>query len=294
MFGLFTRWPSRKSALPVQKTIRLALEGLEIRDCMSAPVLSLNFTATPVANHQVQLNGYLTTDSPATITFSGAATGTMTGAGTGTFSFLANGGTPGAVYAVAVDQSNLTSNSIYTTYSPPNSPSLWFSVMNAYQNYVTISGQVSSVDQANNQVIISGVVSASGTPAATDATGHFSLTIYAPSLGNVQVSFTDSWGQNTTGTGAVTSDAPIVSNFGGECEELDGWTFTGHVTAPSPQGLIVTFTGLPELEGDTVQVDAQGNFSFSVELQPDERGTVTAQTTDWFGQASNIAFTFVF
>jgi hypothetical protein len=70
------------------------------------------------------------------------------------------------------------------------------------------------------------------------------------------------------------------------------WKFSGTVTDPNPAGLTVTFGGQPvSLNGHTATTDANGNFSFSIQLNTDgsDNGIVTAQTTDSQGLQSNVA-----
>ena len=44
-----------------------------------------------------------------------------------------------------------------------------------------------------------------------------------------------------------------------------------------------------DLRGKTVAVDSSGDFDFTIQLEPGQLGTATAQTTDWWGQNSNLA-----
>ena len=53
--------------------------------------------------------------------------------------------------------------------------------------------------------------------------------------------------------------------------------------------MTVTFGGLPTLVGTTVNTAADGSFTLTIKLQDGENGTATAQTTDVWGQASNVA-----
>ena len=94
-------------------------------------------------------------------------------------------------------------------------------------------------------------------------------------------------GPSTTATRGPTI---VVTAQEGENGE---WTFTGHVEANSPGGLIVTFGGLPTLRGQTTDVDEHGNFSLTIQLGECEGGRVTAQTIDWEGFRSNVAEDFV-
>ncbi len=80
-------------------------------------------------------------------------------------------------------------------------------------------------------------------------------------------------------------------------EDGDGWwTFDGVVDDESPRGLIVRFGGLPSLEGQVAEVADDGTFSVQIQLQRTpvcEEGRVTAQTTDWHGNPSNVAEAYV-
>jgi hypothetical protein len=64
------------------------------------------------------------------------------------------------------------------------------------------------------------------------------------------------------------------------------WTFTGTVSDPSSAGLQVQLAGV---YGAVVTVGTDGTFSVTVQLAPGVTGNVTAQTTDWWGQQSNLA-----
>ena len=43
------------------------------------------------------------------------------------------------------------------------------------------------------------------------------------------------------------------------------------------------------MDGQSTTVDANGDFSFTIEIPDGEEGGVSAQTTDWWGLASNQA-----
>jgi hypothetical protein len=86
---------------------------------------------------------------------------------------------------------------------------------------------------------------------------------------------------------------PFISEFHA-CEGTkDWWTFQGVIEASNPAGLIIHFSGLPSLKDQTTAVNADGTFRLPIRLQNGEEGMATAQTTDWDGQASNIAQDYV-
>ena len=94
---------------------------------------------------------------------------------------------------------------------------------------------------------------------------------------------------------------PEIVDFSASEGEGGWWTFSGRVDAEKrgalkPGGLIVEFGGLPSLEGQTTEVDTNGTFSLTIRLRNAprcEEGIATAQTSDWFGQPSNLAEDYV-
>jgi hypothetical protein len=74
-----------------------------------------------------------------------------------------------------------------------------------------------------------------------------------------------------------------------EAEEVENglYHFTGQVTAAQPGGLTVTFQGISPLNGYTVVTNADGSFSFTIQVQ--SSGTVAASTSDGMGRKSNTA-----
>ena len=95
---------------------------------------------------------------------------------------------------------------------------------------------------------------------------------------------------------APSQTAPVIDSF--TAQEMDyGWyQFMGHVTDDRPTaGLIVTFGGVPSLEGKTAVVSDAGTFSLLVQVKTDgsDSGTVTAQTVDTDGNPSNVAMCYI-
>jgi hypothetical protein len=88
--------------------------------------------------------------------------------------------------------------------------------------------------------------------------------------------------------------APRIDSFGA-AEVAHGWyQITGHVTANSPEGLVIRFEGIPSLEGKTATADANGNFTLVFEVKTDgsDSGIICAQTTQ-NGVNSNTALTYI-
>ena len=88
--------------------------------------------------------------------------------------------------------------------------------------------------------------------------------------------------------------APNIDTFAA-VEVAHGWyTISGHVASANPNGLVVTFAGVPSLAGQTAVVDANGNFSITIQVATDgsDIGTISAQTIQG-GTLSNTALTYM-
>ena len=76
--------------------------------------------------------------------------------------------------------------------------------------------------------------------------------------------------------------APRIINFAGAETDLGWYRFTGKVVdATTVGGLVVTFAGVPSLEGRTTTTAADGTFTITVRVNTDgtDAGEVRAQTT---------------
>jgi hypothetical protein len=141
-------------------------------------------------------------------------------------------------------------------------------------------------------VTFSGVVSGS---ANTDASGNFSLTTTAQALGTFQATTRDLWELSSDTVTVLRSNAPVITDFQASRDTTGSCKFTGKVTDESGTATMVVLGGLPSLDsGPTkVTIGAGGTFEVTVLLQPGETGTATVQTTDGWGQSSNVATTLV-
>ena len=90
-----------------------------------------------------------------------------------------------------------------------------------------------------------------------------------------------------TVTDVVENAAPVISDFVASNYEGNSWVFTGTVVDEYPEGLYVDFGGV--LDGYSIYVEADGSFTFYIELPPDTDSIVTAVTTDLEGLTSNTA-----
>jgi hypothetical protein len=163
-----------------------------------------------------------------------------------------------------------------------------FMVSSIYHTTVTVMGTVTDEDPGSCWINISGAMTGS---TMANAQGHFSYTATANSLGTVRAAAVDGQGYVSALASAQISSSPsTITNFTAVHAFGTTWIFQGTVTCPSgASGLIVDFGGLPSLNGQTTTVNSNGTFSLSMTLASGESGLATAQTTDWWGQESNVA-----
>ena len=121
-----------------------------------------------------------------------------------TYTFTAAANDAGTVEASCADCWSQQSNVATATLTP--SPTVTLSVQMNGQNSVTLSGDVTADNPAGLKVTFTGVVSVS---TVTDSSGHFSVTLNASRLGEVQATTTDDLGQSSdTATATLTCAAP--------------------------------------------------------------------------------------
>jgi hypothetical protein len=196
----------------------------------------------------------------------------------------------GTVHAVAVD--GLGNSASRDANIIVANPVVSLSVTYGSQRIVTLSGQVTDLDQGSLTVTIGGKVTGS---VGTRADGSFSYTAIATGLGAVQATTVDLWGlASNVAALTLTCNAPIISNFTASQVSGTSWTFSGVVSHASPAGLTVNLGGLASLTNVTASVKSDGSFTVTVQLKPGESGIATAQTTDWWGQTSNLALANVY
>jgi hypothetical protein len=293
MVALFGR-PRRKPVGASRHRQRLSLERLERRDCpaymaMGSPLgpVILSFGAHVLPGHMVRLSGVVTDSNPAgvSVSFSGAANGGATCDDSGYFSYTAPDARLGSVTAIACDAMELTSRPVNKVILVPP-PVVALALTYGSQRTVTLSGQVTDLDASSLSINFTGVVTGS---VNVNPNGSFTLTTTATGLGAIQASTTDLWGQlSNTAQVIVSSPPPVVINFTATPVGGNTWTFSGSVSDPSAAGLTVQLGGVSGLSG-TATVLADGTFSVTVQLPEGVDGYATAQTTDWWGQQSNVA-----
>ncbi len=286
MLGLFMRSPRKRGSSPVRRP-RLRLEELEPRHCPSGLAIT-SLSAVALAGQQLQLTGTVSDADPASVrvSFGGVASGSATPDANGNFSYTGSASGLGTVSAWATDGQMMMSSTVSTQLTKA-APTLTLSVTYGARNSITLSGTVTDLDPGARTVSFTGALSASTT---TDSGGNFSFTTTSAQLGTIQAFTTDVYGQPSPNAQVTVScAAPVITNFIASQEPQGYWTFSGTVTAASPAGLTVTFGGLPNLSGQSVQVASDGSFSLYIKLPAGQDGTVTVQTTDWWGQMSNQA-----
>ncbi|HEV3238132.1 MAG TPA: hypothetical protein VGZ25_14175 [Gemmataceae bacterium] len=236
----------------------------------------------------VSLHGTLTDTDPSTtwVSLGGKVQGSVEADASGNFSTTLAASAVGVVTALATDNAGLTSNQASATIvvAPPQ---ITLTLTYGTGHQLILSGTVTDNYPGGLKVNITGVVPPS--TATTDASGNFNITLSAYRLGDVTATTTDSWGQvSNTAKVTATNTAPVISNLWATAGNYDTWTITGKVTDEHAAGLTVTFWGLPAVAGKTAIVQADGTFTLSVVIPSNQSGYIYAQTTDWWGAASNI------
>ncbi|HMC65337.1 MAG TPA: hypothetical protein VKI65_10400 [Gemmataceae bacterium] len=206
MLGLLTRrrWP-RPATRP--HSVRLALEALETRDLMAAPVIT-SFTATTLPGHIARLTGTVTDENPATvhIRFSGAASGDTTVDATGHFSFSTTNAVLGSVTATGLDQENLSATAMSTLSSSAPVITNFKAIMGSF-GFWTFTGKVTDEDPSHCVVKFSGLPELEGktTTVALDGTFSYTVQLQPGETGMVLATATDCWGLTSAEAEAVVS-----------------------------------------------------------------------------------------
>ncbi len=291
MFDLFGSLRSRPRTSPPRRA-RPSLEQLEDRFTPAAPSIS-DFTATHIGSY-LAIEGKVTDETPATtsVALGGAVSATVTPDASGWFNYVTSWNNGTQVTAQAHDSQQLDSAQLSAAIANPSdaNPFIRFSISYGQQRQITVTGQFIDEQPANRIVIIGGSASGSAT---TDATGSFSITLTADSLGQVTAWGTDIAGHvSNTAIRTLQSAVPVIQQFS-VSEKTGGWyEFSGRVVDECPFGLTVDFGGQPvSLSDQTVTVGADGWFHFQIKLNgtTTDEGTATAVVSDWWGLTSNTA-----
>lgn len=170
-------------------------------------------------------------------------------------------------------------------------PSISLELQMLGQNQITLRGRVLDEAPAGLTVRFSGVFTGN---CLTANDGAFSLTTSVASIGTIFASTVDVVGaQSNVAKAQVKSGAPVIVAFQAVLHEDNVWVISGRVEDESAAGLTVILNGLGIMNNVSVQVGANGSFTYSVVIPSTVHGVITAQTTDWFGLNSAIVETYV-
>src|SRR5262245_45817447 len=189
-FSRFLRsFASKKTPIMKNKSrAMLVVEQLPDRICPS-----LTLTTTPLPGHYVAVSGHFTSANNAFVNVSlgGALTAYLTTDANGDYSDTVYGGAmPGTVNADAIDPITMVTSYASASISV-TSPTLSMSIANSTASTITLSGDVTGIDKANNSSVqFSGAASGSAT---TDANGHYSVTVSASMGGTIYGQVMDTW-----------------------------------------------------------------------------------------------------
>jgi len=284
MFTWLTRTPKRPARRPALSA-RLGVEQLESRYCPAAPVVTL--TVQELATHAVRLSGHVTDESPSTVivSFGGKAGGLTVPNSTGDYSYDVTPNGLGTITASGYDNKGLSSNTASVNFTSAV-PTVTLTYSWQANKFVHVSGHVTDEFNSGLTVTFSGAASGSRT---TDSNGNFAADLSVSQLGTLSASVSDQWGQAAQAASVtLTNSAPVIQNFTGT--DLGGglWEFTGRVVDEWAAGLVVRFSGLSAVSGETATVDADGTFSLTVNLAG-QHGNVQCEVTDWWNVDSALA-----
>lgn len=289
MYSLFAR---RKHRPAPTRRPRLKFEPLEARDCPALPPTMLSFNVTRLQGQAIQVSGLILDDSPATATvrLSGVATGIFNVNALGFFSGQTTTTGFGQISARAFDSEGFISRPLNHNYQNLP-PSISYQVEQSGPGEFRVFGVVTDELPTQATVQIGGVASGSVSPLGN---GNFSFTFASTILGGMNIRAVDSIGQSSGWFNfQLSNSAPVIAPFFAE-QEGNAWIIQGRVVDEAPVGLVVTFhSAIPSIDGRTATVMSDGSFYIVAYLKIGESGTVTADTTDWFGLASNTAVTWV-
>ncbi len=217
-------------------------------------------------------------DALGAVTFSGILSGTTNIDSNGDFEFDNSVPGPGVLTATVVNEWGLSA-SAEISVAQLATPTLAAEVLADHQ--VLLTGSLGGQQYANIVITFSGAVS--GTT-ITDCSGNFSFNATAASQGTVYaVAGAGSALESAAVEPEIAAGAPIVTMSISDVTP-NAVTVAGTVSGLDQAGLVVVVAGL--LNGRVV-TDADGAFSFTGYVSGP--GTITATTTDCWGQASNTA-----
>jgi hypothetical protein len=165
--------------------------------------------------------------------------------------------------------------------SCPAAPVMSLAAAAAGNTMVTLSGVVQDEAPAGLWIWFSGAYTGC---AETDSSGAFSVTITPDQAGTVFATVYDGEGYMGDAAVELQNAMPMIVDFVATPGTGNYWTFSGRVLDEACEGLEVTLWGCPSIDGLTVTVDANGEFSVSVQLEEGEGGYIYASVLDWWNQ----------
>lgn len=289
MFRHFARWKNRPA--PTRRT-QLKVDSLEARDCPAVPPILLSFNVTRLQGQAIQISGQILDEFPGQtdVRLSGVATGIFQANPLGFFSGQTTTTGFGQIVARAYDNEGLMSRRVEHNYQNLP-PSVSYHIEQNGPGTFRVFGVVTDEFPNLNNVNFGGVVSGSTTPAEN---GQFQFTFSSSVLGGMTIRAVDNIGQNSILSNfQLTNQAPVIAPFFAT-RDGNAWIIQGTVADEFAPGLVVTFhSSIPSIDGRTTTVLSDGSFFIVAYLKIGESGVVSADTTDWFGIASNTAYTWV-
>ncbi len=246
----------------------------------STPTLTMN--ATLEDGQTVLITGQVSDNDAGdcSVNLSGVASGTIATNPDGSFNFTTTAWGLGAIYATATNPWGLTSAPVEADVSDP-APTITMEATQIQGQEVTLMGTVNANTVNNLWVTISGAASGG---VQTDSTGTFQITVQAWTLGAIDATATDIWGQvSNTAEVDLSSNAPTVT-LTATPEGGQTVLVTGQVSDRDPGTCSVSFSG--EVCG-TVTTDPNGTFQYTTTAAAS--GAITATATNVWGQNSNPA-----
>jgi hypothetical protein len=254
------------------------------------PVVANLSVAETGSGKNVLVTGQVQSASPGglTVALSGEVTASTVTNSAGYFGVTTTAAALGAIDASTVDVWGVASATAQVQLTNA-APSVTVSAKETGPNRtLTVSGHVTDAVEAGAVVTISGIVSGTAT---TDSAGNYSLVAQASGQGALSVSATDVWGLTSSVVQtSYTSKAPVITL---QATVLNGgvYAFKGTVSDEWAPGLTVTLSGAV---GGTAIVQADGTFEFDSSLEYGAvDGVENATVTDWWGNTSNIAQSWV-
>jgi hypothetical protein len=207
MLGFTTR--TRRSVSAHRNRLRLMLERLERRECLTVPVIT-SFTITATSGTNVHMAGHVQDPNPATVflTITGVVIAGANADANGDFSCDSTATALGTAHAIATDGGGNTSATVDAVLSVAGPEITSFTASCNLGNIWTFSGHIASGENPQGMtVVLSGLPDLNNVHVTVDANGNFSFTkqLAQGDNGTVTANITDWWGQSDEPASVVVS-----------------------------------------------------------------------------------------